>query len=89
MTAADFLLYHPTFATAPTALINVKLAEAELFIGDTWGDRREYMVALKAASFLADSPEGRNARLEPGGNVYEKRLKDEAAMFNCMHNRIW
>jgi hypothetical protein len=89
MTAAEFLAFYPEFSTAGTALIDVKIAEAEFRVSDTWGARRDTILALEVAANLADSVQGRNARLDAGKrNVYAERLKAEKAAFAALKNRI-
>lgn len=85
--AATFLARYPEFSSAATALLNVELAAAELRISDNWGARRDEMVMLSTAAALADSPQGRNARLDPKRNVYAERFNEELQAFCCMFNR--
>jgi hypothetical protein len=88
--AAGFLLLYPEFTPAGTALITAKIAEAEEQVSDTFAtDRRDYIVALQTAAILAESPQGRNARLDPKGrNIYAERLQDEQWAHACAFNRI-
>lgn len=92
MTAATFLTLYPEFSTATTALIELKIAEAELQTSDTWGDRRDPIIlALTTAALLADAVQGRNARLDPGKgrrNIYAERLKTEREAHAALLNRI-
>lgn len=89
MTLARFLELWPEFASIDPDFANRVLAETELAVGDTWGARREEAVALTAAARLADSPQGRQARLaDPRRNIYEERLATIRKAHACGLNRI-
>jgi len=90
MTPTEFIAFYPEFSTASATLIAVKIAEAEFRVSDAWGDRRDTILALEVAANLADSPQGRMARVEPGPkrNIYSERLEREKRAFACAKNRI-
>lgn len=89
MTAEEFLVGYPEFATAATGLVDQALSEAEAETGDAWGDSREAIVMLKCAARLAVSPMGRAARLSDGRNsVYHSQLADLEAANACMLSRV-
>ncbi len=79
--ASLFLAAYPEFATAPSALVAAKLADAEKRTSlDIFGDARDLRVGLLAARLLALSPFGRDMRLveTDGKTVYD----DDIARMN-------
>jgi hypothetical protein len=93
VTRADFLIAYPEFdvigAETPE-LVDAKLAEAELFVSDTWGGKRDQIVGLLAAHLLAVSPSGRNAKLSSsmGKSTYGVELKKRRVAFASALNRL-
>lgn len=73
----SFKANRPEFANAGDALITATLAQVELRVSDSWGDRRDEVVELEAAHALASSPFGRNARLtaKDGTTTYGETLR--------------
>lgn len=65
-TVAGFLLCHPEFANAGTALLTAQLAQIELVVSDSFGAQRDQVVYLSLADRLATSPSGRDARMLAG-----------------------
>lgn len=78
MTRNEFIGLYPEFTSAPEPFVTVVIAECELLVSDTFGTQRLLVLALTVAARLADSPQGRAARLESGQEPswYAVRLKN-------------
>ena len=76
-TRAEFLVGYPEFASAPEALVERKLADADARTGDSFGAAaRSVRVQLLAARLLALSPFGRDMRMvDDGVTVYDDDLR--------------
>ena len=70
VTAASFKALYPEFGDAPDALVEGKLAEADLMTpSGVWGDLKDQGQALYTAQFLYDSPFARHmARIDQGND---------------------
>lgn len=88
MTASGFLALYPEFTSAGTTLIGIVIAEVDLLISDSWGAKRDVILALSVAERLADSPQGRNARLDTKRNIYSERLRALKQAHAVSANRI-
>jgi hypothetical protein len=90
MTAAEFKAIYPEFATAADALVNAKIAEADLQTSDSFGTRRDSVLALLTSHLLAISPYGVNAKMvnKDGGTVYGERLKTVQVIHGVARERI-
>jgi hypothetical protein len=93
MTSAAFLIIFPEFvalnAEDPT-LVTAALARADRRVSDSWGTRRDDVIALTTAHQLALSPWGRNARLvaKDGTTTYGEELKEWKRGHAFARNRI-
>lgn len=67
VTVAAFVEAFPEFAKAGAAMVEARLAFAELEVSDSFGDSRDLAVMLRLADDLALSPWGRDARMVPKG----------------------
>ena len=66
LTADGFRLRFPEFSRTPVALIDAKLAEAELEVSSTiWGTKADLGVGYLTAHLLSMAPTGQHARLVP------------------------
>lgn len=90
LSVASLLVLFPELTPAGTTLLTAHIARAEQLVGDTWGDKREYIVALQTATLVANSPQGRNARLADANGVstYSKELKDLQEQHCAALNRV-
>jgi len=89
MSLDDFLVRWPEFGSLDPDFAAAVLAEAEAQTSNTWGARYDEIVALTTASRLADSPQGRQARLsDPKRNIYQERLNQLRKAHACALNRI-
>lgn len=86
----DFVAWYPEFAQTDSGLLARSLAEAEVETSpDLLGDKRDTVVALRCAARLAESPQGRAARLSDAkGSIYQVRLGDILVGSACANNRI-
>jgi hypothetical protein len=93
MTAAEFKARYPEFATAPDAFVTAVIAEQEVMVSDSWGDRRGMVLSLSVADALSRSPKARNARInlesqsEAVENPYSAQLKTLKLAFGWTNNR--
>jgi hypothetical protein len=88
-----FFIRFPEFEPADlefSGMIDAALAEAELAVADSWGDKRPQVVGLEAAHRLAITPFGRNAKLSAvdGSSTYGKQLAKMRRAFACAFNRL-
>jgi hypothetical protein len=64
MTAAEFKLAFPEFASAPNALVEGHILQQEVWISNTWSPAEaEIVLGLRVADALARAPFGSNQRL--------------------------
>lgn len=92
MDSAAFVVIFPEFSALlaeDAALIAAALARAERRVSDSWGDRRDDVVALTTAHQLALSPWGRNARMvsKDGSTTYGDELSNWKRGHACARNR--
>jgi hypothetical protein len=89
VSVASFLVRHPEFVNAGTALLTQALADIELEVSaDAFGSQRDAVVCLKLADRLASSPSGRDARMVMGeganqSTTYRRQL-DELMQANAV-----
>lgn len=90
VTLENFIAWYPEFAQTNSDLLARSLAEAEVETSpDLLGDKRDTIVALRCAARLAESPQGRAARLSDAkGSIYRERLGDLIKGSACANNRI-
>ena len=94
MTAAEFKARYDEFSTAPDALVTAVIAEQEVMVSNSWGDRRDYVLGLAVADALSRSPKARNARVNLESqsavsveNPYSAKLKELKLAFGWANNR--
>ncbi len=92
MTGAEFVVIFPEFVALNAedpAYVTATLARAERRVSDSWGTRRNDVVALTTANMLAAGPWGRNARLseKDGTSTYSVELKEMKRAHACGRSR--
>ena len=80
ITAAEFMLSRPEFASAGTQLVAEALADAVSKVDPTtWGNQTDKAVSLLAAHSLWSSPFGASMRLDGDSEETESRYLAEYA----------
>ncbi|MCK9603430.1 MAG: hypothetical protein M0R66_03645 [Candidatus Omnitrophica bacterium] len=93
MNPTEFATLHPEFR--PTVAVEADyvtavLAAVEVRVSDSWADEREEIIALEAASTIAQSPLGRAAQLldSDGESTYSRELARRYAAHAYAYARI-
>lgn len=80
VTVSTFKVAFPEFSKAGDAMLTAQLAQAELEVSDSFGDRRDLVVMLTLADNLANSPWGRDARMVPVNKVNGAQMQSTYAV---------
>lgn len=85
ITLAAFDVSYPEFVNVPSATKQAKLAEAELLIGDAFGEQEDLAHGLAAADLLLSAPMGHAARAKgTQETAYAARLAKLRRAAGCL-----